>query len=113
MSWLKPENIQPSDYDPRKVVEAMTKRYGVISEIVLAAFTKTDPLHVFFGENIDEYHGYAERFMQQLGDRNIKALTEQEVTDLVRSSFHQDLITKGFVQETDITSIAKRIVEEQ
>jgi hypothetical protein len=113
MSWLKPENIPPSDYDPRKVVEAMTKKYGKVSEMVLAAFNHTDPLHVFFGENVDEYHGYAERFMQQLGDRNIKAPTEQEVTDLVRKSFHQDQITKGFVQETDITSIAKRIIEEQ
>lgn len=91
----------------------MAKKYGVVSEMVLAAFTQTDPLHVFYGENVDEYHGYAERFMQQLGDRDVNALTEPEVVEIVRKSFHADQITKGFVQEDDIVNIAKRIVVER
>lgn len=109
MSWLKPENIPPSDYDPHKVVEAMVEKHGKLSRAILSAFNEIDPLHVFYGDNVDEYHGYAERFMTQLGDKDLNALTEPEVVDLVRKSFHADQIAKGFVQEYDIVNIAKEI----
>ncbi len=110
MSWLNPEKIPPSDYDPHRIVNEMVEKHGSLSGKILEAFNSSDPLHVFYGDNIDEYHGYVERFMRQLGDRDLSTLSDHEVEGLIRGSFHPSQIDKGFIDSKDLTDLVQRVI---
>lgn len=110
MSWLKPENFPPSDYDPQQVVREMMEKHGKLSRSILDAFNNIDPLHVFYGENVDEYHGYVERFMSQLGAGDLTSFSDDEIKSFVSSSFHQSQVDQGFVTPENISQLAKEIM---
>lgn len=76
----------------------------------MEVFNEVDPLHCFFGENIDEYAGYVERFFRQLADRDFSNLTDKEIEELVRGSFHKSQIDKGFVTREDIEALIHGIL---
>ncbi len=84
--------------------------YGELGPLILNVFNEVDPLHAFFGENVDEYAGYVERFFRQLGDRNFKTLTDEEIEKIVRGSFHESQIDKGFVDEDAIEALVHGII---
>ena len=111
MSWLRPEGVQPSDYDPETRVHDFFQEYPESGERVLKSFTEVDPFQVFFGNNPDEYLGYAKRFMNALEGKDLGALSEQEVVGLIRNAFHVSQIEQGLVQEKNIEDIAKKIRE--
>ena len=104
MSWLNPEHVSPSDYDPNKRVDALIEKFGETANGVLNCFNYRDPLHVLFGDNTDEYVGYVERFMGGLGEREVSTLNHDDVTQIVRNSFHKDQIGK-FVSEEDMAKL--------
>ncbi len=110
MSWFSPKNIPETNYNPDDRVEAFVMKAGLIGAIVLEAFNNIDPLHVIYGDNSDEYLGYAERFMNQLGTKKLKDLTDDEILTLVRGSFHPNQIGK-FVSEEDIQILINNIKE--
>lgn len=83
--------------------------YGEIGRKILGCFDDVDPLHVFMGENVDEYIGYAKRFMEKLGKRDPKTLESKQISELVRDSFSSEQIGK-FVSEADLDLLADKIV---
>ena len=111
MSWLKPGNIPDSGHDAERSVDRMAQKHGRLGAGILDAFNQSDPLHVFFGENSDEYLGYVDRFMQQLGDRDFQKLSDEEIAELVRRSFHKSQIEKGFADPKDLEELTHRIIQ--
>ncbi|GEM_PF-3043353 len=110
MSWLNPGEIKPSDYNPQKSVETFVAEYGEIGKRILECFNRVDPFHTFagIGENVDEYEGYARRFMERLGNINFDDLTQEQLSEFVRNSFTPDQIGK-FITETDLELLIKDI----
>jgi len=100
--------MSPSEYSPQKSVDVFEAKYGEVGMRVLECFNHIDPLHVFFEENIDEYIGYARRFMEKMGTRNFNDLKREEITELVRGSFHSDQIGK-FVTDADLELLIERV----
>lgn len=109
MSWLKPENIPHNNYAPDEIVESMVREHGELSRFILELFNEADPLHVFYGNNTDEYLGYVERFFRQLAGRDLQTLSDEEVSMLVRNSFHASQIKKGFADPKDLDELVQRI----
>jgi|SRR3989344_2969776 len=110
MSWLKPDKIPYSGDGAQKRVDRLVEEHGVLGSAVLEAFNEVDPLHCFFGENVDEYAGYVERFFKKLGGRDFKTLTGSEVEELVKGSFHDEQIAKGFVDKDAIEALIHGII---
>jgi len=108
MSWLNPNEIPSSGYDPKKKVDLIVEQYCEDGRKILNCFNEVDPLHVFFGNNVDEYTNYVDRFMKALGERAIGALNHDEVSEVVRKSFHPDQIGK-FASEEDINKLIREI----
>lgn len=88
----------------------MVERLGKLSGQIVNVFNEVDPFHCFYGENVDEYVGYIERFFSQLGERDFSALTDEEIKDLVRGSFHASQIEQRFVEQADLDELAKKII---
>lgn len=110
MSWLRPEGIQPSDYDPEDRVSAFFKEYPKTGELVLKAFTEVDPFKIVFGNNPDEYLGYAKRCIQALGDDTLGTIGEEELMLRVRNAFHASQIEQQLVDDEKIQEIARKIL---
>ena len=111
MSWLRPDNVRPSDYDPEKRVAGLVERLGQLSGQITDVFNKVDPLYCFYGDNVDEYVGYVERFFSQLGSRDFSQLTDEGITAMVRGSFHESQIVKGFLDEKDLELLVQKIIQ--
>ncbi len=109
MSWLKPGEIPYSDYSPEQSIAKAIEKYGIFLEKVLGVFNEVDPLHVFYGNNPDEYLRYVERFITQLADRNLKELGEEEIADIVRACFGKSQIEGGFISKEDLDNLIQRI----
>lgn len=109
MSWLKPEYIQPSDYDPQTKVAQFVEQNGETGRQILEALNGVDPLHCLFDNNPDEYVGEARKIIATLGDRRLDALTTTEITSLIRESFGSS-VTNGFVEAADVDAIAQKII---
>jgi hypothetical protein len=112
MSWLKPENIQPSDYDPQTKVARFMEQHGVVGRRILEALNGVDPLHCLFDNNPDEYVGEARKIITLLGERDLTLLSVPEITDLVRESFGTS-VTNGFVETSDVDAIAQKIIAQR
>lgn len=110
MSWLKPGNITPSDYDPQERVEAFNAQKGEIAEKIRQAFNRIDPLKCFYGDDVnpDEYLGYVSRFLNKFGQKDFNSLSEEEIADFIRVSFHPGQIGK-FAQEEDIVRLIDKV----
>ena len=110
MSWLT-SRAGPHTYDPRKRVAGFVSEHGDLAEIVLDAFNTVDPLHCYYGEDInpDEYLGYAMRFIATFKADSSESKVRELFTDIVRTSFHAEQVSRGFVTEEDIASIAELI----
>lgn len=103
MSWLQPE--KDSSILAQENVAAFINEYGKTAEVVLDCFTRIDPLHVFMGENIDEYIGYAKKFVKQLGALKLADLTLKQISDFVTNSFDKEQVGI-FVSEEDINLLS-------
>src|SRR3989344_375309 len=110
MSWLRPDKIPRSEYSPQEAVKRRIGEYGELGASILDVFNEVDPLHCFFGQNVDEYSGYVERFFKKLGGRDFKTLTGSEVEELVKGSFHDEQIAKGFVDKDAIEALIHGII---
>ncbi len=108
MSWLNPDKVPHSNYNPDERVKSLEKEYPLYGEIILSAFNKIDPLHVFYDVNSDEYLGYAERFLKQVGDRSILELKVEDIREMALNSFHKDQIGK-FASTEDIENVGNEI----
>ena len=89
----------------------MVERLGTTSEAIMRIFNEVDPLHCFYGNNVDEYVGYAERIFSRLGDRKFSDINDQDIAALVRSSFHASQIEQGFLDERDLEVLTQKIIQ--
>lgn len=112
MDWLKPQNIQKTTSNLEQNRERFLRGKDKVAKIVLDAFNSIDPLHVFYDENCDEYFGYVERFMKLLGGRNLNDLKVEQIIELVKNSFYEEQVEKGFVGAEDIKYLALVIANE-
>ncbi len=110
MSWLRPDKITPSNYDPQERVNVMVEKYGQLGKNIIQAFNDADPLHCFYGVNVDEYVGYVNKIFAQIGDRDFQTLTNEEINALVRGSFSPDQIAQGFADPADIAELTQKII---
>jgi hypothetical protein len=109
MSWLKPDNIEPSDYDPQAKVVRFLEQHSDLGRRVLEALNSVDPLHALFGNNPDEYVGEAKKIIQGLAGRTVESLTNQEIIKLVGDSFGSSL-ADGFIEAKSVELIAEQIL---
>lgn len=104
MTWLKPENITDSMYDPettlKSVVDWTEPEWRVVFFIVLEVWNEVNPLNTYYGDdcNPDEYAGHAERFIKGLRAELITWEVQPKQTspfilvELVRRSFHSSQV---------------------
>ncbi len=111
MSWLRPDSGSPSDYDPEVRFAEMISRLGPLSEKIAHTFNDVDPLHVFYGNNPDEYVGYVERLFSALEGRDFSTLSDQDLSGLVRGSFHQSQIEQGFLTAEDLQVLIQKMID--
>ena len=104
MSWLKPE-ARPGGYDPQLRVEKLILEFGNSARRILDALNGVDPLHVFYGENVDEYVSYVKRFCARLGGRTVDALTEQEIVEFMSEAFENSRLS-----EEELHAISRTIL---
>lgn len=111
MSWLKPGEIPYSDYSSEDSVTKAIEKHGILLGKVLEIFNEVDPLHVFYGNNPDEYLHYVERLIGKLSGRNLKELDYKERAEIVRACFGKSQIEEGFVSEKDLDALIQRICD--
>jgi len=94
MSFMRPENITPRETDPRDSLGKFYAEYnGTGAEIVLGIMGDLDPLRIYTEDEADYddkrsryYIEYATRFMEQLGERKLQDLSEDEVRKFLEES---------------------------
>lgn len=99
-------------YDPHKRVAEFHAQHGALAIVTLEAWNDVDPFHCFFGFNVDEYLGYAERFVA-LSIHTFDHINPslRGVKELVRRSFHAVQVIEGDATPKIIYRIANTILQ--
>jgi hypothetical protein len=106
MCWLNSSNIDDTRLDEEtereERVNALHLKYGDLGMLILSILGSVDPL----GVPIDEYTGYAGRFIDEAGKHIVSQWKDQAglVQEIVRRSFYASQVIpnqRGFVWVTE------------